>query len=99
MGKANGRYCCDCDHCGLSPCDHTPVWAIFLTDYPESSHNYYMFCDAHMGAACDAMIRYIAEHPGVSVDATDGAWDEMFGAFFEQRACNSGGVEIGGGDG
>lgn len=64
-----GRWCCDCDYCGQSPCIGR-VTSVFLTDHPQT-HNYYAFCDAHAASAAAAVAAYLAAHPGVAREAEE----------------------------
>lgn len=72
MGKRQGRWCCECDFCAVSDCDGKGAHVVFLTDNPQT-HNYYQFCGHHRSKAEAEITRYLAEHPGVGIDRSNGA--------------------------
>ncbi len=68
--NAQGRYCCECDYCAVSPCSNDAVSSIFLTDHPQT-HDYWLFCEAHRARAEADVRAYLAAHPGVAIDPNE----------------------------
>lgn len=81
MARRGGHWCCECDYCGAeTPCDKTPPYSVFLSDYGEATKNYdyYLFCAAHQPIAAAAIGRYLALHPGVTIVRDDGGVPDGF---------------------
>jgi hypothetical protein len=72
VAKVGTHWCCECDYCKVSSCDGTPAHCIFLTDWGEH-FNYYQFCNTHKPDAEQDITTYLAAHPDVAVDKSDGA--------------------------
>lgn len=76
MGYVNGKFCCECDYCAVSPCQDSGAWgawevgAIFLTDHLQT-RDYYLFCPGHQARAEADVQVYLLEHPGVEIDPND----------------------------
>jgi hypothetical protein len=68
--NTQGRWCCECDYCKVSPCGPGGAWSIFFTDH-QTTHDYILFCEAHRELAEQYAQRYLAEHPGVAIDPNE----------------------------
>lgn len=68
MARVNGKWCCECDYCAVSPCGEGPIYSVFFTD---QTHNYILNCAAHEELAQRAAAAYLTEHPGVAIDPNE----------------------------